>query len=361
MKFETVQTIAFAVLISCSSCAKISHLASLKTSSTQPATAEFHVLKTWQVGGEGRWDYLTVDPDARRLYISRTDYVLVLNTDDGTVAGQVRHTPGVHGIALVPSLGRGFTSNGNEGTLSVFDLKDLRTIGKVKAGKKPDAIIYDPASKQIFAFNGKSNDVSAVDAAVAVDLTSESDSRSLALGGKPEFATADGQGNVYVNLEDKSEVVRIDSRQLKITARWPVAPGEEPSGMAIDPVHRRLFIGCHNQMMVVMDADNGKVIATPPIGRGVDANTFDPGLSLAFSSNGDGTLTIVHEIDPDHFVVDQSVATREGARTMALDPMTHQIYLATAAFGPAPETSPDQPHPRPSIAPESFVILVIGK
>ncbi len=224
MKDRTPRVIACLMLVLSASCARNPHLDSTKSSAMQSVPAEFHVVKTWQVGGEGRWDYLTVDPEARRLYISRTDYVLVLNTDDGTVAGQVRHTPGVHGIASVPSLGRGFTSNGNEGTLSVFDLKDFQTIGKVKAGKKPDAIIYDPASKQIFAFNGKSDDLSAVDAAIAVDLTSESDSRSLALGGKPEYATADGRGNVYVNLEDKSEVVRIDSRQLKITARWPLAP-----------------------------------------------------------------------------------------------------------------------------------------
>ncbi len=285
------------------SCTHSSHHGPTTKGAVAAVAPGYHVTDTWHVGGDGRWDYVTVDPAAGRLYVSRSDYLLVLNTNDGAPVGKVLNTKGIHGVALVPALNRGFTSNGKEGTLTVFDLKSLQTLGKVKAGEGPDAIIYDPASKRVFAFNGKSHDVSAVDAGVAVDANSEAVSKSLDLGGNPEFAVADGRGNVYVNLEDKSEVVRIDSKQLKVTGRWPVAPGEEPSGMAIDPATRRLFIGCGNQLMVVMDADSGKVVTTLPIGEGVDANGFDPGPALAFSSNGDGTFTVVHEIDKDHFAV----------------------------------------------------------
>jgi len=317
---------------------------------------EFQVLKKITLGGEGGWDYLTVDSAAHRLYISRSTRVMVVDLDTFTAVGEIPNTAGVHGIALVPELGRGFTSNGREGTATIFDLKSLKSLGSVKTGNNPDAIIYDPATKRVFTFNGRSSDTTAIDAAAGTVAG------TIPLGGRPEFATADGNGRIFVNLEDKSEVAVLDSRNLTLKTHWALTPCEEPSGMALDKQHRRLFIGCRNKMMAVMDADSGKVIATLPIGAGVDANIFDPDTQLAFSSNGgDGTLTVVHEDSPDKFSVVQNVETARGARTMALDPKTHNIYLVTAQFGPPPAVTPEQPRPRPSIVPGSFLLLVVGK
>lgn len=315
---------------------------------------EYQVLKKITLGGEGGWDYLTVDSAAHRVYISRSTRVMVVDLDTNTAVGEIPNTPGVHGIALIPELGRGFTSNGRDGTATFFDLKSLKPLGSVKTGDNPDAIIYDPASKRVFTFNGRSKDTTAIDAAAGTVAG------SIPLGGKPEFAAADGKGQIFVNLEDKSEVAVLDSQKLTLKTRWALAPCEEPSGMALDKQHRRLFIGCRNKMMAVMDADNGKVISTLPIGSGVDANAFDPDTQLAFSSNGDGTLTVVHEDTPDKFTVVQNVETARGARTMALDPKTHNIYLVTAQFGPPPAATPEQPRPRPSIVSGSFELLVVG-
>jgi DNA-binding beta-propeller fold protein YncE len=317
--------------------------------------SSYHLTKTVKLGGEGFWDYLNVDSDARRLYISRGTHVMVLDADSLEVLGDLPNTQGVHGIALASELGRGFTSNGRANTVTIFDLKTLKVLGEVKTGQNPDAIIYDPASRRVFTFNGRSGDSTAIDAA------SGSVAGTIALGGRPEFAAADGKGHVYANLEDKSMVVAIDSQKLTVVSRWPLAPGEEPSGMAMDRDHRRLFSGCHNKMMVVMDADSGKVVATPPIGQGVDANAFDPGTGLAFSSNGDGTLTVVHQESPDKYSVVDNVQTQRGARTMALDLKTHNVYLVTAEFGPPPAPTADQPRPRPSIVPGSFVVLVVSR
>jgi DNA-binding beta-propeller fold protein YncE len=272
------------------------------------------------------------------------------------VVGDIPNTEGVHGIALVPEVGRGFTSNGRASTVTIFDLKTLKEIAQVKTtGQNPDAIIYDPASRRVFTLNGRGGNSTAIDAGTGTVAG------TIELGGKPEFATADGKGRVYVNLEDKSMVVAVDSQQLKVESRWPLAPCEEPSGMAIDREHRRLFVGCHNQMMAVMDADTGRVLATPAIGQGVDANAFDPETQLAFSSNGDGTLTVVHEDSPDKFTVVGNVQTQRGARTMALDLKTHNIFLVTAEFGPPPAPTAEHPRPRPTIVPGSFVVLVVGK
>jgi outer membrane protein assembly factor BamB len=237
----------------------------------------------------------------------------------------------------------------------IFDLKTLKPIGEIKAGANPDAIIYDLSTSRIFAFNGGSSDVTAIDAAKGTVAG------TVALGGKPEFAASDGRGAVYVNIEDKNEVVAFDSKKLSVKARWPVAPGDEPSGMAMDREHRRLFIGCGNKKMIVMDADSGKVISALPIGDGVDANGYDPATELAFSSNGDGTLTVVHEDSPDKFTVVENVQTERGARTMAIDTKKHTVILVTADLMPTPAATPDQPHPRPGIAPDSFRVLVFGK
>jgi YVTN family beta-propeller protein len=313
-------------------------------------------LKTkFQIGGEGGWDYATADSEARRLYVSHGTQVEVLDLDGGTVIGTIRDTPGVHGIALAPELGRGFISAGRANQVKIFDLKTLKTMGEAPTGKNPDAILYDPASKRVFAFNGGSDDATVVDAA------NGKVAGTIPLGGRPEFAAADGEGNVYVNLEDKSLVAKINAKDLTIENRWPLAPCESPSGMAIDAKHRRLFIGCHNRMMAVMNAENGKVVATPPIGQGVDANGFDPGTGLAFSSQGDGTLTVVHEDSADKFTVVENVQTQRGARTMALDLKTHNVLLPVAEFGQAPEPTPEHPRPRPPILAGSFAVLVVAK
>jgi DNA-binding beta-propeller fold protein YncE len=314
-----------------------------------------HVVKTYPLGGDGGWDYLKLDPDSRRLYISRSTHVMVIDADSGKSVGDIADTPGVHGIALAPDLGRGFTSNGREGTVSIFDLSTLKTIKKVQVGDNPDAILFDPATKRVFTFNGRSQDSTAIDAATGEVVG------KIPLGGKPEFGVTTGAGELFVNLEDKSETLALDPKNLKIKSRWLLAPCQEPSGLAIDVKTRRLFAGCDNKMMAVVNADTGIVITTLPIGDGVDANGFDPETGFAFASCGEGVLTVAHEDSPDTFSVVQSIPTQRGARTMALDSKTHQIFLVTAKFGPPPAATEQQPHPRPSILPDSFVVLVVGK
>jgi DNA-binding beta-propeller fold protein YncE len=314
----------------------------------------YKVVNTYKVGGDGGWDYLIADGAARRLYISRATHVIVLDLDSGKTVGDIADTPGVHGIALAPELGRGFVSNGREGTVSIFDLKTLATIGKVKAGENPDAILYDPATRRVFTFNGKSQDSTAIDAAKGTVLG------TIKLDGKPEFAASDGKGEIFVNIEDKSELTAIDSNKLAVKSTWPLAPCESPSGLSIDRKNRRLFAGC-DKMMAVVDADSGKVLATPAIGDGVDATTFDDETGLAFASCGEGVLTVVREESPDKFSVAENVPTQAGARTLALDSKTHNVYLVTAKFGPPPAATADNPHPRRSILPDSFVVLVVSK
>jgi DNA-binding beta-propeller fold protein YncE len=317
----------------------------------------YRVANTYKVGGDGGWDYLAADSAARRLYISRDTHVIVLDLDSGKTVGDIADTPGVHGIALAPDLGRGFTSNGREGTVSIFDLKTLATSSKVKVGDNPDAILYDPATKRIFTFNGRSQDSTAIDATNGKVLG------TIKLDGKPEFAASDGKGGLWVNIEDKSELVSIDPNKLEVKSKWPLAPCTEPSGLSLDKNNRRLFVGCGNKMMAVVDADSGKVLATPAIGEGVDATAFDDGTGLAFAScgGGDGVLTVVKEESPDKFSVAENVPTQAGARTMALDSKTHNVYLVTAKFGPPPAATADNPHPRRSILPDSFVVLVLSK
>jgi DNA-binding beta-propeller fold protein YncE len=310
----------------------------------------YSLAKTIPVGGDGFWDYLAADSDARRLYISHGTRVQVMDIDTYAIVGEIPDTEGVHGIALAPELNRGFTSNGRANTVTIFDLKTLKTIGTVKAGTNPDAIVYDGVTQRVFTMNGRSHDATAIQAA---DGTVAG---TFALDGKPEFAVADGKGNVYVNIEDRSELVQFDAQKLTVLNRWPLKPCQEPSGLAIDLKNRRLFAGCDNKMMAVVDADTGKVIATPPIGEGVDANAFDPDTNYAFASNGEGTLTVVHEDSPDKFTVVENVPTKKSARTMALDRKTHNIFLSAADLGP-----PAEGQRRPSIKSGSFVILVVGK
>jgi len=315
----------------------------------------YHLTNTYKLGGEGGWDYLNLDSSARRLYISRGTHVMVIDADSGKPVGDIPDTPGVHGIALAPELGRGFVSNGRENTVTIFDIQTLKLISKVKAGENPDAILYDPASKRVFTFNGRSQDSTAIDAATGNVLG------TIKLEGKPEFAASDGKGEIFVNIEDKSQIDAIDPAKLEVKARWSLAPCQEPSGLAIDRKNRRLFAGCDNKMMAVVDADSGKVIATPAIGEGVDANGFDPGTGLAFASCGEGVLTVVREESPSKFTVAENVPTQQGARTMALDEKTHNVYVVTAKFGPPPPATTENPHPRRTILPDSFVVLVFGK
>jgi hypothetical protein len=319
------------------------------------AAPGYHVVKTYKLGGEGGWDYLTMDSVSRRLYISRATHVIVIDADSGQAVGDIPDTPGVHGIALAPELGRGFVSNGREGTVTVFDLQTLKPIAKVKAGENPDAILYDPATKRVFTFNGRSHDSTAIDAASGNVLG------TIKLDGKPEFAASDGKGGVFVNIEDKSELTSIDPQKLAVKSSWPLAPCESPSGLAIDRKNRRLFVGCDNKLMAIVDADSGKVLSTQPIGDGVDATAFDPGAGLAFASCGEGVLTVIKEESPTKFSVAENVPTQRGARTMALDPKTHDVFVVTADFGPPPPATADQPHPRPAILPDSFVVLALSQ
>jgi DNA-binding beta-propeller fold protein YncE len=321
-----------------------------------PGPSGYHLLKKIKLGGEGFWDCLTFDSSTRRLFVSRGTKVVVLDVDSEKVVGEIPDTPGVHAIALVPDRGNGFTTNGRDGTVSIFDLKSLQVIGHAQAGMNPDAITYDSASKRVFAMNGRSGDIT------AIDVRNGTVAGTIAIGGKLEFAVSDGAGHIYVNVEDKSEEVQIDSRSLVVTARWPLAPCTGPSGLAIDAKKHRLFVGCDNKIMAVVDADSGKIVATPTIGEGVDGTEFDPATGFAFASNGQSaTLTVVHEDSPDKFSVVENVPTQRGARTMALDPKAHEVFLVTADFGPPPVPTATNPRPFPTIVPDSFVVLVFGR
>jgi YVTN family beta-propeller protein len=299
---------------------------SLLAASAQTAGG-YHVIKKIAIPGEGSWDYLTVDESARRLYVSHGTQVEVLDVDSGAIVGKIANTLGVHGIAIAPELGRGFISNGQSSTVTIFDLKTLKTIAEVPTGKKPDAIIYDPATSRVFAFNGGSNSATAIQAADGKVAG------TVDLGGGPEFAAADGSGYVYDNLEDESLVLKINSRSLKVEQRWPTAPCASPSSMAMDRPNRRLFIGCRSKVMAVMNADTGQVITTLPIGDHVDATAFDPDSRIIFNSNGEGTITVIHQDSPDKYSAVENVKTLPRAKTMALDPKTHQLFLSTAEAG----------------------------
>ncbi len=322
------------------------------------AGSGYHVTKTYKVGGEGGWDYLTADASARRLYISRGTHVIVLDLDYGKNVGEIPDTPGVHGIALAPELGKGFTSNGRENTVTIFDLSTLKPAGeKVKVGgENPDAILYDPATKRVFTFKGRSHDATAIDATDGKVLG------TIKLDGKPEFAATDAKGTIFVNIEDKSELTAIDPEKLQVKNTWPLAPCKEPSGLAIDRKNRRLFAGCDNKMMAVVDADSGKVLATPAIGEGVDATAYDEETGMAFASCGeDGVVTVVKQESPDKYSVLENVPTQKSARTMALDTKTHNVYTVAAKFGPRPAPTPQNPRGYPPVLPDTFVVLVLSK
>ena len=339
---------AFCILVAFSS-------ATFAADSTSKPGAGYQVVEHWKTGGAGGWDLLSVDSAARRLYVSRSDRVIVLDSDSGKLVGEIPKTDGVHGIALVTELGRGFTSNGRANTVTVFDLKSLKTLNEIKInGQGPDVIVYDAASSRVFSFNGHSNN------ATAIKASDGSIAGTIALDGKPEFAVSDGKGRMFVNIEDKSEIAVVDANKLKVENVWPLAPCEEPSGLAIDIAHQRLFSVCQNRKMVVLDSSDGRQVASVAIGEHPDGAAFDAKLGVAFSSNGDGTLTVVHEDDPDHFSVVENVATQKSARTLALDTRTHRIFLPAAEFGAAPAATAEQPRPRPPMTPDTFTILVVA-
>jgi DNA-binding beta-propeller fold protein YncE len=328
----------------------------LSASATAQAQSphQYHVVKSLKVGGEGGWDYLTADSEGRRLYVSRGSHVMVFDMDLDSLIADIPNTPGVHGVALARRLNRGFTSNGRDSSVTAFDLQTLKPVRTIRiSGRNPDAIVYDSVSNRVFTFNGASANASVIDASTLQQVG------SISLGGKPEMGQPDGTGMLYVNIEDKGEVVALDTRAMAVKARYPLAPCEEPTGMARDKARGRLIIGCGNSTMAVMDERTGKLVTTLAVGAGVDAAGFDPANQLAFTSNGEGTLSVVREEANGTFTKVATVPTQRGARTMALDPRTHKIYMSTAEYGPAPAPTADRPRPRPPVIPGSFTLLVL--
>ncbi len=309
--------------------------------------SQYRVIQRYTLGGDGGWDYVSIDPSTRRLYIARATRVMVVDADSGKLIGELPDTPGVHGVALVSDLKRGFTSNGRDNSVTVFNLETLKPETKLSVGEGPDAIVLDPFSRRVFTFNGRGKSATAIGAA------DNKVAGTVPLGGRPEFAVADAKGKMFVNIEDKNELAVLDTKGLTVSKRWSLAPCEEPTGIAMDQQHRRLFVGCRNRKLAVVNADSGAVIATLPIGQGVDAVAFDPHNQMVFSSNWDGTLTVVHEETPDQYTVVDSVPTALGARTMALDPQSHKIYLVTAKYQ-------DNAADRRATVPDSFELLVVA-
>ena len=320
------------------------------------ANEPYKLLNEIPIGGEGGWDILMVDSGAHRLYLSHATKVVVIDLEKNAVAGEITDMPGVHGFVAAPETGFGFSTNGKENKVSVVDLKTLKTVSKLDSGANPDAIVYDPKRSEVYVFNHSGNSATVIDAKAAKVVA------TIPLGGSPEFAAVDsGAGRVYINIEDKSMVEVIDAAKHEVTAHWPLAPGEEPSGIALDAAHHRLFATCHNKMMEMVDTDSGKVLGSVPIGTGVDGAAFDDGTQLAFASCGEGTTTIAKEEAPDKLTVVQTLKTERSARTMALDPATHRIYLPSAQFEAAATPSPGASPTRPKMVPNTFKLLVYGQ
>jgi DNA-binding beta-propeller fold protein YncE len=349
-------SIYFAFLFLAAAAAFIMRVSAAPAEATPQAGASgYHVVNKFKLGGEGGWDYITLEPTTHRLFISRGTHVMVVDPEKGTVLGDVTGMHRVHGIALVPEFNKGFVSDGDPGSVFIFDLTTLKVLDEVKTQPDCDGLIYDPGTKRIFTGNGDAKTATAIDAATGKVLG------NVDLGGGPEFLQADGKGHLFVNLVDKSELVKVDAKALKVEATWPLAPCESPSGLAIDAAHERLFVGCHNKYMAMVDGDSGKVLGTVPIGQGVDANRFDPGTGYAFASTGDGSITVAHEDSPDKISSVDTIATQRGARTMEFDPVSHNLYTVTADFGPAPAAQPGQRPPRPPMLPDSFTLLVLAR
>jgi len=315
----------------------------------------YHFLAEIPIGGEGGWDILTIDSPANRLYLSHATKVVVVDLNKNAVAGEIADTPGVHAFVAVPEFQRGFCSNGKEAKSSMVDLSTLRTISKIDTGQNPDAVVYEPRHHEVYVFNHSGN------SATVINAKSATVTATIPLGGSPEFAAVDETaGRVYCNIEDRSEIAVIDSAKHEVIAHWPLAPGEEPTGIALDAAHHRVFAACHNKMMVMLNTENGKVMVNVPIGAGVDGCAFDDATQFAFASCGDGTITIAKEESPEKLNAVQTLKTERGARTMALDPRTHRIYLPTAQFQPSPSPLPGGSPSRPTIVPNTLKLLVYG-
>ncbi len=318
-------------------------------------TSGYHVAKTFEIGGDGGWDYVNIDAPSNRLYIARATRVMVVDVESGKLVGELPGTNGIHGVALVSKLGRGVTSNGKDNSATIFDLNTFKPIATVKTGEKPDAILYDKFSGYVLTFNAGSNSATVIDVEKAEAVA------TIALPGRPETGVSDENGKVFLNLEDIAHIVVIDMKENKVVSDWKLEGCEEPTGLAMDRKNHRLFSGCHNQVMPILNADSGVQLATLPIGKGVDAVAFDPETQLAFSSNGEGTLTVVHEDSPNKFSVVENVPTQPGAKTMSLDPKSHNIYLVSAKYDQTPPATADTPRPKRKMIPDSFFVLVMGK
>ncbi|MEO6982847.1 MAG: YncE family protein [Edaphobacter sp.] len=314
----------------------------------------YKVEARWKIGGDGGWDYLTADPQAHLLYLTHGPRVEIVDTKSGKPVGSITGLQGTHGVALDDQGKYGYISDGKANVVVIFDRHTFKTVASIPAGTNPDGIVYEPVTKTVWAFNGRSSDATVIDTATQKVVS------TIKLPGKPEFPVADGTGTVFVNIETKNEIVRLNAKTLESTATWPLAGCESPSGLAIDRLHRRLFSVCDGKKMAITDADSGKSLATPTIGDGPDAAGYDPAHRLAFSSNGDGTLTVVNTAS-DKFDVIQNLATAPGARTMSFDSATDRIYLVTAEFGPRPPATAQNQHPRPPVLPGSFTVLVVGR
>lgn len=320
----------------------------------QSTVAGYHIIDSLRLGGDSGWDYLTVDTSTQRLYVSRGSRVQVIDIAHRAIVGEITHTPGVHGVALVPFERRGYTSNGQDSSVTVFDRLTLQMLETIRINaRNPDAILFDPFSRRVFTFNGGSSNVTVISVKPGTIVG------TVPLVGKPEFGVSDGQGHIYVNIEDKNMISVFDAVTLKTLHNWSLAPGEEPTGLAIDQKNRRLFAGCRNRLMVILDADSGRVVATVPIGGGVDGTAYDPATHLAFSANGEGTLTVVQEDTPEKFTLVGNVVTRRGARTLALDERTHQIFTVAAQYG-LPKPTAEQRRSQPSIVPGSVTLYILG-
>lgn len=316
----------------------------------------FHIDNTWKLGGNGSWDYLAVDTAAHMLYIARLNRIMIVDTQTGKLAGELGGLQHAHGIAFNDRNENGYISDGGAGTVIVFNRATRKTIMTIPVGKNPDAILFEPTRGLIFVFNGASKNANVIDA------SSNKVIATIPMPGKPEFSVTDGLGNVYVNIEDTSQVLHIDATTLKVTGSWSLAPCAAPSGLAIDIAHHRLFSVCDNDKMAVVDSTSGKVVATPEIGAGSDAVAYDAKRGLVLSSNGEsGTLSILHQASPDHYATLQTLPTMTGARTLALDPSNDSIYTVTARLGPKPTATKELPKPKPEIVPDTFVVLVVRR
>jgi DNA-binding beta-propeller fold protein YncE len=318
--------------------------------------AGYHVIDKKHLDGDVKWDYLIVDAEHRHLFITHGDRVDVFDVDKKQIVGAIPNTHGVHGVALAAELDRGFTSNGKDNSVTIFELSTLKVTGTTPVGNKPDGIMYDPASKRVFAVNGESGSLTPIDAISGKSLD------AIPLGGKPEFVAVDGKGRLFVNIEDKNQLVVVDTQRLAVTHRYDLSAScDEPAGLSIDPVSQRLFVGCHNQKMVIVEADTGKILDAPSIGRGSDATAYDMAAKLAFSSNGDGTLNVISALDATHYQLKQTVNTMASARTMAIDPVSHRIYLVGAEVEPAEmATSQQEPAPRRRLKPDTFTLITVS-